>query len=105
MESSIEEILKNICRELILQLRGNNAGNGNALIDSNLISTLHTNLDYYKKSISNDDMVSKEIVSILIYTCSRFYVQSKHSKNSDEMLKEFDSLNGKLLRIFMTEDW
>jgi hypothetical protein len=96
--------LKNVCMELILQLRGNNGENGNALFDSKLISALHSYIDLYKQSISNDSMVSKEIVGILLYTCSRFYIQSKYSKNSDDLLKEFDRLNGKLLGIFVPKD-
>ncbi|KRF13683.1 hypothetical protein [Paenibacillus sp. Soil787] len=96
--------LKSVCKELILQLRGNKGENRNALIDRKLISDLHLYIDLYKHSIRDDNMVSKEIVGILLYTCSRFYIQSKYSKNSDDLLKEFDRLNGKLLGIFVLKD-
>jgi hypothetical protein len=103
-DNELEVKLQNVCRELILQLRGNNGGKGNALIDTELISTLHSCLDSYKQLIINDNMVSKEIVGIILYTCSRFYVQSKFSKNSDDLLNEFDRLNGKLFGIYVTKE-
>ncbi|HZG87882.1 hypothetical protein [Paenibacillus sp.] len=96
----IELKIKTVCKELVLQLRGNNGGDGNALVDRDLIEALHECLNIYEVTVCDDKMVSKEIVAILIYTCSRFYHQSKYSKNSDELLKEFDKLYGKLFDVF-----
>ncbi|MDQ8738053.1 hypothetical protein [Paenibacillus sp. LHD-38] len=94
MGNELEMRLKDVCKDLVLQLRGNQGEYSNA------IELLHSYLDSYKSSIRNDDMVSKELVGILLYTCNRFYVQSKYSKNHKELLKEFDKFNSKLYDIF-----
>jgi hypothetical protein len=95
--NEIEVKIKNVCKELVLQLRPS------GVIDTNLIQTLHSCLDSYIQSVRTESMVSKEIVGILIYTFTRFYHQSKFSKNSQELLDEFERLYGKLLRIFTVE--
>ncbi|MHA6529103.1 hypothetical protein [Paenibacillus sp. BAC0078] len=100
MEPNLEKELKEICIDLSVKLRGNGGGNGYALIDHDLIQHLHTTLDAYKETIHTEEMVSKELVWSLFYTCSRFYVQSKYSRNDVDLMKEFDKLNYKLLRVF-----
>jgi hypothetical protein len=92
--------LKELCKELILKLRGNQGDNGNAIIDGDLIQLLHTTLDDYKDSIHNEGLVSKELVGALFYTCSRFYIQSKYSSNAEDLLKEFDKFSSKLLMVY-----
>lgn len=92
MELNLEKELKKICIELSVKLRGNGGGNGNALIDHDLIQHLHTTLDAYKEKISNEGMVSKELVWSLLYTCSRFYIQSNYSRNAVDLMKEYDEL-------------
>ncbi|OKP86943.1 hypothetical protein A3842_06470 [Paenibacillus sp. P3E] len=104
MEPDLEKDLKEICTDLYVKLRGNGGGNGNALIDHGLIQHLHTTLDAYKESIHKEEMVSKELVWSLFYTCSRFYIQSKYSRNAVDLMREFDKLNYKLLRTFDNYD-
>ncbi|MFD2615686.1 hypothetical protein [Paenibacillus gansuensis] len=104
MEANLEKKLKEICIDLSVKLRGNAGENGNALIDHDLIKLLHSTLDTYKESIQNEGMVSKELVSALLYTCSRFYIQSNYSNNAAELLEEFDKLNSKLLHVFWKSD-
>ncbi|WP_054024941.1 hypothetical protein [Bacillus sp. FJAT-28004] len=100
MEIDLEKRLKEICKYLVVKLKGNQGENGNAIIDRDLIKLLHISLDDYKDSIVNEGLVSKELVGALFYTCSRFYIQSKYSNNSEDLLKEFDKLNTKLLKVF-----
>ncbi|AIQ58702.1 hypothetical protein [Paenibacillus borealis] len=100
MELNLEKELKKICIELSVKLRGNGGGNGNALIDHDLIQQLHTTLDAYKETIHKEEMVSKELVWSLLYTCSRFYIQSNYSRNAVDLMKEYDELNNKLLYVF-----
>ncbi|NOV01177.1 hypothetical protein [Paenibacillus planticolens] len=97
METNLEKKIKKICIDLSVKLRGNQAGNGNALIDYSLIEELHSTLDVYKESIHDEKMVSKEMVFALFYTCSRFYIQSTYSNNAEELIKEFNKLQYKLL--------
>ncbi|WP_339249164.1 hypothetical protein [Paenibacillus sp. FSL P2-0136] len=104
MKSNLEKELKKICIDLSVKLRGNGGGDGNALIDYDLILHLHTTLDAYKESIHKEEMVSKEIVWSLFYTCSRFYIQSQYSKNTSDLMAEFGKLNHKLLRVFDNYD-
>ncbi|WP_342561426.1 hypothetical protein NST84_17345 [Paenibacillus sp. FSL R7-0345] len=100
MVPDLEKELKEICIALTVKLRGNGGGDGNALIDHDLIQRLHTTLDAYKEAIGKEEMVSKEIVWSLLYTSSRFYVQSKYSKNNADLMEEYHNLNHKLVRIF-----
>ncbi|MGO4543135.1 hypothetical protein [Paenibacillus sp. 2TAB19] len=102
MEPNLEKKLQDICTDLILSLRGNQAENGNAVIDRNLIELLYSTLDVYKESIQQETSVSREVIFSLFYTSSRFYIQSKYSNNAADLLKEFERLNGRLLRIFFT---
>lgn len=104
MERELEKELKEICKALIVKLRGNGGGNGNALIDHDLIQRLHTTLDAYKESIRTEGRVSKELVWSLLYTCNRFYVQSNYSKNETDLMKEYYDLNQKLVRVFSNYD-
>ena len=104
MAPNLETEIKEICINLYVKLRGNRGGDGNALIDHDLIQHLHTTLDAYKESNHKEEMVSKELVWYLFYTCSRFYIQSKYSRNTVDLMKEFDKLNYKLLRIFDYEN-
>ncbi|MCL6604431.1 MAG: hypothetical protein K6T94_16325 [Paenibacillus sp.] len=96
-----EEILEN-CNQLVLELRGNQAENGNALINLERINQLHNQLKLYQMQIRNLDTVNKEIVGLLLYTCSRFYVQSHYSNNREELLKHFNHLNFALLNLYMS---
>jgi hypothetical protein len=100
MENDVEKKLMELCKDLILKLRGSQGGNGTAIINRDLIQLLHITLDEYKDSIHNEELVSKELVSTLFYTCSRFYVQSKYSRNAEDLLKEFNKLNTKLLMVY-----
>ncbi|CAM4263570.1 hypothetical protein [Paenibacillus typhae] len=104
MVPDLEKELKEICIALTVKLRGNGGGNGNALIDHDLIQRLHTTLDSYKEAIRTEERVSKELVWSLLYTCSRFYVQSKYSKNEADLMKEYDELNQRLVRVFSNYD-
>lgn len=85
-----------------MQLRGNQAGNGNAIIDLELIKGLHEQLDIYKVYIENSQFVNKDIVGLLFYTCTRFYLQSKYSKNSEELMVQFEKLYTKILELYVT---
>ena len=67
------------------------------MIDHGLIQDIHTTLDAYKEFIHKEEMVSKELVWSLFYTCRRFNTQSKYSRNAVDQMGEFDKLNYKLL--------
>ncbi|WP_201004833.1 hypothetical protein [Paenibacillus glycanilyticus] len=97
MEKSLDRKIKDICMELSVKLRGNKAGDGNALIDYELIENLHSILDVYKESIRDEKLVSRELVFVLFYTCSRFFIQSTYSNNAQELINEFNKLQFKLL--------
>jgi len=105
MANHFSEIEKNIIetsKSLVVQLRGNQAGNGNAIIDLELIKGLHEQLDIYKINIENSHFVNKDVVGLLFYTCTRFYLQSKYSKNSDELITQFEKLYTKILKLYVT---
>lgn len=104
MVPDLEKELKEICIALTVKLRGNGGGHGNALIDHDLIQRLHTTLDAYQESIRKEGRVSKDIVWSLLYTSSRFYVQSKYSKNEADLIKEYYNLNQRLVRVFSNYD-
>ncbi|WP_340021681.1 hypothetical protein MHI24_22120 [Paenibacillus sp. FSL K6-1096] len=104
MEPDLEKELKKICIDLSVKLRGNGGGDGNALIDYDLIQYLHTTLDAYKESIHKKEMIPKEIVWSLLYTSSRFYIQSQYSRNRSDLMAEFERLNHKLLYVFDDQD-
>ncbi|ULO08538.1 hypothetical protein H1230_06950 [Paenibacillus sp. 19GGS1-52] len=101
--TEIEEAIKDICGKIILSLRGNQGEDGNALIDAELIESLHRNLENYKEVIANEKMVSKDVVSLVFYTCGRFQSQSNYSKNSIELLREFERLYFKIQMTFSIE--
>jgi hypothetical protein len=97
IEPNLEKKLQEICTDIVVSLRGNQAGNGNAVIDRNLIELLYSTLDAYKECIQQETVVSRELIFSLFYTSSRFYIQSKYSNNAADLLKEFERLNGRLL--------
>jgi hypothetical protein len=101
--SDIEKEIDDLCMKLILELRGNQAGNGNALINLELINQLQDKLELYHSQIVNQDFVNKHIVGLLLYTCSSFYVQSKYSNNSADLLMQFEKFYFKLLNIYDTK--
>ncbi|AJY76183.1 hypothetical protein [Paenibacillus beijingensis] len=100
--SDLEKQIIEVCKTIVVQLRGNQAGEGNTIINLELIKTLHEILESYKVHIDNEEFVNKNIVGLLFYTCSRFYIQSKYSKNSAELLTNFDKLNFKLIKLYTT---
>lgn len=57
MEPNLEKELEEICIDLSVKLRGNKGGDGNALIDHDLIQHLHTTLDAYKESIHKVELL------------------------------------------------
>ena len=103
-KTEIEEDILKKCKQLVLELRGNQAGDGNAIINLEVINQLHDELNQYKVQIKDKENVNKEMVGLLIYTCSRFYVQSKYSNNREELLKQFEKLNFALLELYMSLD-
>lgn len=98
--SQIEEKIIRICDKIILSLRGTTGVDGNTLIERPLIDDLYNFLELYKNEIKNKSEVSKEVVSVLWYTCTRFFNQSKYSKNSAELLHEFERMHVKLIMTF-----
>ncbi len=100
--SEIEKQIIESSKALVFQLRGNQAVNGNAIIDIKLINVLHEQLDIYKVHIENSQFVNKDIVGLLFYTCTRFYLQSKYSKNSSELIIQFEKLYTKVLTLYTT---
>lgn len=102
--SDIEKEIDDLCMKLILELRGNQAGNGNALINLELINQLQDKLELYQSQLINQEFVNKHIVWKLLYTCTRFYVQSRYSNNSADLLKQFDKFYFKLSNIYGTKE-
>ncbi|MFD0675222.1 hypothetical protein [Cohnella sp. GCM10027633] len=102
--TEIEEDILEKCKQLVLELRGNKAGSGNALLNFELINQLYDRLIQYKKQINDKEIVNKEVVGVLFYTCSRFYVQSNYANNREELLNQFSKLNLVLLKLYMTLD-
>lgn len=102
--SDIEKEIDDLCMKLILELRGNQAGNGNALINLELINQLQDKLELYQSQLINQEFVNKNIVWKLLYTCARFYVQSRYSNNSADLLMQFDKFYFKLLNIYDTKE-
>jgi hypothetical protein len=98
--TELESEIIEVCKKLVVQLRGNQAGNGKALINLELISVLHKKLESYETILENQELVNKDVVGLLLYTCTRFYLQSKYSNNSPELLKQFDKLSTKLLDLY-----
>ena len=99
--TELERQILDVCKPIAVQLKGNQADDMNAKIDLERIETLITLLEVYKEQISNESMVSKVVVGSLFYTCSRFYIQSKYSKNPKELLKVFDKLNSRLIDVYL----
>ncbi|PZD97227.1 hypothetical protein DNH61_03570 [Paenibacillus sambharensis] len=97
----IEKEIIDICKPILIQLKGNQAGDGYALIDVERIKTLNNQLEKYQAVIQDEEQVNKNVVGVLFYTCSRFYIQSKYSKNSKELIEQFEQLNTRLIEMYL----
>lgn len=97
--TELESEIMEVCKQLVIQLKGNQA-DGNALINLELINLLGEKLDSYQRILENQELVNKNVVGLLLYTCTRFYQQSKYSNNSTELLMHFEKLYTKLFDIY-----
>lgn len=97
--TELESEIMEVCKQLVIQLKGNQA-DGNALINLELINLLGEKLDSYQRILENQELVNKNVVGLLLYTCTRFYLQSKYSNNSTELLIHFEKLYTKLFDIY-----
>ncbi|MCR8843331.1 hypothetical protein NQ117_06515 [Paenibacillus sp. SC116] len=101
--TDIEQQIAATLKIIVINIRGNQAGDGKAIVDLDSIGKLHKQLDIYKKQIEKEQVVNKDIVGMLLYTCSRFHLQSKYSRNKEELLDQFEKLNIKLLELYIKD--